>query len=75
MTAWLPDDYKDYRVVSRHSRFGRSSLVIKCGWCGYEVEAYLWSLAGSGKRCPECKAIHNSLGSSRRPVKRMIAHG
>lgn len=41
------------------SRMGRSTIYITCPWCGNEFVAYLWSLAGSGKRCPVCKALHH----------------
>ena len=40
-----------------------SSVVhwIECPWCKREVKAYLWSLAGGGKRC-SCGALFGSLG-------------
>lgn len=37
---------------------GRSTVWITCPYCNFEVEAYSWSLAGSGKKCPKCGAIH-----------------
>ena len=43
-------------------RMGRSSIDISCPFCKTVVEAYLWSLAGSGKRCPGCGAKHTYLG-------------
>lgn len=38
---------------------GRSSATAVCGFCGFQTRVYLWSLAGSGKRCsnPDCSAI------------------
>lgn len=44
------------RTVS--STMGRTVLAILCPFCGCTVEAYAWSLAGSGKRC-ECGAVHH----------------
>lgn len=40
------------------SEFGRSAVFVTCPFCGRKTEAYVWSLAGSGKRCPnpDCRA-------------------
>ena len=42
------------------SRFGYMQKVIgiKCPFCESVTEAYAWSLAGSGKRCNNCSAVH-----------------
>jgi hypothetical protein len=55
----------EYATRGRTSRMGRSSVTIVCPCCGTECEAYVWSLAGSGKRCPNpaCRALHCSLGT------------
>lgn len=51
------------------SAMGRTTAWITCPFCGEDVEAYLWSLAGSGKRCPGCGAVHYGFGClSRRRV-------
>ena len=52
-----------YEVVytgSSRSKHGAMQKVIgiKCPWCGCTTEAYAWSLAGSGKRCNGCSAVH-----------------
>lgn len=47
------------------STMGRSIVYITCGFCGKTVTAYLWSLAGGGKKCP-CGALHNAYGTSTR---------
>ena len=49
-----------YEVVYRIARAGRSVVGIRCPYCGSVTEAYIWSLAGSGKRC-ECGAVHHWL--------------
>ena len=51
--------HEGHRGQSEH---GRSTVVITCPFCDCDVEAYCWSLAGSGKRCPECGAIHGGWG-------------
>lgn len=48
---------KNYR-----SSMGRSTVVIECPCCGTDTTAYVWSLAGSGKRC-ECGAKHTLYGT------------
>lgn len=45
------------------SRFGRSWCDITCPFCGRVVRAYIWSLAGGGKRCG-CGAKHLSDGTT-----------
>ena len=50
-----------YTYRSGASLMGRSYIYITCPFCGQEVKAYIWSLAGSGKKCP-CGAKHTWLG-------------
>lgn len=37
---------------------GRRMATITCPFCDTITDAHLWSLAGSGKRCPGCRALH-----------------
>jgi len=37
---------------------GRSYYYATCPWCQHDLLCYPWSMAGSGKRCPYCKAFH-----------------
>lgn len=40
------------------SAYGRSRALVDCPWCGKKgIRVYIWSLAGSGKLCPKCKAL------------------
>lgn len=56
------------RVERRYSTFGpvmpakngRSWRNVTCAFCGAVVKVYVWSLAGRGKRCPGCGALHTS---------------
>jgi hypothetical protein len=52
--------------VKRHGRstMGRVEVFVTCPFCGHEVMTYLWSLAGSGKLCPKCRAKHSGQGYS-----------
>lgn len=44
------------RTVAVHRRSdGRTAVDIECPYCERVARAYVWSLAGSGKRC-ECGA-------------------
>ena len=47
------------------SAMGKSTTIVTCPFCGRDTEAYTWSLAGGGKRCP-CGALHGYRGISRR---------
>ena len=35
----------------KSSRHGKSTMMIKCPFCEREIEVYIWSFAGSGKKC------------------------
>lgn len=53
---------KPHERTGTTSQFGRSYFYITCPYCSTEVKAYIWSLAGGGKRCPGCKAMHTNYG-------------
>lgn len=54
---------RDYRVLDRRSEMGRSRVFIECPFCKGRFWAYVWSLAGSGKKCPHCEAFHGSMAA------------
>ena len=58
--ALKPDPAKVRKnvVYSCCPHFGRTTAKIDCPFCGTTVIVYLWSLAGSGKRCPGCSSLH-----------------
>lgn len=48
----------DYKV----SETGRTFVVFSCPFCDAKIKGYVWSLAGSGKRC-YCGVMHRLTGS------------
>lgn len=38
---------------------GRTQIVIQCPFCPEKFNAYIWSLAGNGKKCSSCGALHH----------------
>jgi len=57
--------YKKSKIYKGHSAAnGATTALIVCGWCGGKTEAYIWSMAGSGKKCAYCPAVHASFGMS-----------
>ncbi len=51
-----------YQGISRAN--GRSTCDIECPFCGITIKAYIWSLAGGGKRC-DCGVMHTSFNVTR----------
>lgn len=40
---------------------GRSYTYLQCPFCNTaNIKAFIWSLSGGGKKCPECKAVLSS---------------
>ena len=53
----------EYDIVSETSApNGRSTIDIKCPFCGTITTAYLRSMAGCGKKCDGCTARHEYRG-------------
>jgi hypothetical protein len=52
---------REYTYINLSRKRGRSSILITCPFCERKVVAYVWSLAGSGKKC-SCGAHHHWLG-------------
>lgn len=48
----------------RTSEPGRSSIRIECPFCQETFTAYIWSITGGGKKCPDCGAMHTSHGQA-----------
>jgi len=58
----LPEGAKTWEYTDGDHVMGRSWIWIICPWCGKGFKAYIWSLAGCGKRCPGCNAMHTHYG-------------
>jgi hypothetical protein len=74
MTKRKPIKFQDVRgsavTTARYQQhegyrpqMGRSSVVIVCPFCQAHVTAFLWSIAGGGKRC-KCGALFGSRGQA-----------
>lgn len=48
--------------IRKWSEMGKTRIEVKCPFCSAHMIAYLWSLAGSGKKC-SCGAKLHSDGS------------
>ena len=55
------------RTGSYSQAQGGSYCYIVCPYCGATVKAFIWSLAGGGKKC-ECGALHGGWGYTIAPV-------
>jgi hypothetical protein len=52
--AQKPGAEPDPVIVKRDGELHKSRVTVRCA-CGHEFVAYIRSLAGAGKHCPECK--------------------
>lgn len=60
-----PNAARDWRATGRVvSQMGRRRIEIECPFCLATFWAFVWSLAGGGKKCPTCGALHVSFGSA-----------
>lgn len=57
------DKQRLYKVLARRPEMGKSRVLIECPFCKGQFWAYVWSLSGSGKRCPHCNSWHGSFGA------------
>jgi hypothetical protein len=57
-------DCRRYTVVDRgYDGPGKTWVIVKCPYCEATTKCFVWSLAGSGKRC-SCGALHSSYGTA-----------
>lgn len=66
----MPENEEHPRAIRQYgysSEHGRSSFFVDCPFCGEErILVYAWSFAGSGKRCPKCRAMMTPYGAVRK---------
>lgn len=55
-------EQKDFIATLFDRKHGKSTIKIVCPFCDTKFFAYIWSLAGIGKRCPDCGAMFGSGG-------------
>lgn len=68
-TNYSENAAREYQCTGRTiSEMGRRRIEIECPFCWQTFWAFVWSLAGGGKRCPNCKAMHVS-GRNAYPVE------
>ena len=60
-------EVREYGEGYQHSSHGRTTLDVQCPFCNAWMTVYVWSFAGSGKRC-ECGALISLRGGARRKV-------
>lgn len=59
---------KQYDSFNYRADFGRASIQVVCPFCNTRVTAYVWSMAGGGKKCPGCGAMHTGFGLTIRKI-------
>lgn len=66
----MPKQCTPYEIIDECSQpNGRSRILIECPYCQKRVWGFLWSLAGSGKKCPGCGAKHTLRIGTMREVE------
>jgi len=56
---------KHYTAIGNYSQAnGRSYFYAKCPFCNNDQKIYVWSFAGSGKRCEGCGAMFSWFGEA-----------
>ena len=60
-----PFDVKNYAPA-----MGRSSVEVTCPFCSEEFLAYVWSIHGGGKKCPNCGAMHTHIRIAYQEIKK-----
>lgn len=63
----MSTETRPYAITHGRATMGRAPVEITCPFCDLVVEAFLWSLAGVGKRCP-CGAKFNPSGNAVKEV-------
>lgn len=60
-----PDyEYRPNRRFDYRPAVGRGTVQVECPFCGTITLCYVWSLAGSGKKC-RCGAVHSMTDTRR----------
>lgn len=65
---------RNHTVHSYRSKFGKSTVEIDCPFCSGTTTAFVWSLAGGGKKC-SCGALHGGWGFTYAPKPKLKLPG
>jgi hypothetical protein len=59
-----PNAAREFRIIpgSTISEIGKRRSRVECPFCLAVFWVFHWSLAGGGKKCPHCGAMHASFG-------------
>lgn len=58
-----PNAVREWRQIGEPiSEMGRRRVRVECPFCFTTFWGFVWSLAGGGKRCPNCGAKHTLMG-------------
>lgn len=60
---------KQHEQFNYRAEFGTANVQVRCPFCSTVVKAYIWSMAGGGKKCPGCGAIHTGHGLTFKKTK------
>jgi hypothetical protein len=65
-TVWKydKDNPKEFTIDGPYPQHGATYSYITCPFCRIRTMAFHWSLAGSGKKCNGCGAMHTSTGKT-----------
>lgn len=56
---------REWRTIGAPvSEMGRRRIKIECPFCLSRFWAFVWSLSGGGKKCPNCGAMHFAGGTA-----------
>lgn len=53
---------RTFRTLERVDAVGRSKVRVECPFCFHRFWAFVWSISGGGKKCPNCGSMHTSFG-------------
>jgi len=60
-------EYKG-NFIDANSEHGRSTMYVPCPFCGEDIEVYIWSFYGCGKRC-SCGALLSPHSAEKEEAK------
>jgi hypothetical protein len=59
-----PNAARSFKFIRVISEMGKRRGLVHCPFCCFGFWAYVWSLSGGGKKCPNCGAMHTGHGQA-----------